>query len=353
MLHHRNLIPAAILIPILLSSHVPGDRIRFAPSEGSTATKTFENKAEFTLQSMKILMNGQEPPAKPEMEMTITSTQKVVVTDDYVANREGAPKKLRRNFEELGNTVSMSMKMQMMGNSQNQDKNTTGESELQGKKVLFTWDDDKGEYTKAFEPAAEKENLLKDLEEDMDLRELLPKEEVKEGAEWEIDVTKFASILAPGGNLSIVPKDSEEGAADMEMPGMSNVSDWLRGAMEGSATGKFKGLQEVGGAKMGVIEIVAKISVSKDMTEMIEAMMKKSKQPVPMEVDHMDVDFKYEAKGELVWDLAAGRAHSFSLSGPSHVNMDMAMKIEAQGTNMNIDYGMELSGNTTLSLEVK
>jgi hypothetical protein len=63
MLHHRKLIPVAILIPIFLSSHVPGDRIRFAPSEGSSATKTFENKAEFTLQNMKIAMNGAEPPA--------------------------------------------------------------------------------------------------------------------------------------------------------------------------------------------------------------------------------------------------------------------------------------------------
>jgi hypothetical protein len=218
---------------------------------------------------------------------------------------------------------------------------------------VFTWDDDKGEYAKSFEPKADKENLLKDLEEDMDLRVLLPKEEVKEGAEWEIDVSKFASVLAPGGNLSILPKDAEAAGAGMEMPGMSSVSDWLRGALEGTATGKFKGIREVDGAKMGVIEIVAKISVSKDMTDMVEEAMKKAKQEVQMEIDHMDVDFKYEAKGDLVWDLAAGRAHSFNISGPSHVNMDMAMKIEAQGQKMNIDYGMELSGSTELKLDVK
>ena len=354
MLHHRNLIPAAVLLPILLSSHVPGDRIRFSPSEGSSATKTFENKAEFTLQSMKLAMNGSEPPTKPEMEMTITSTQKVVVTDDYLGNRDGAPKKLRRSFDELGNSVAISMKMQMMGNTQNQDKNTTGESELQGKKVVFTWDDDKGEYRKAFEPAADKDNLLKDLDEDMDLRELLPKDEVKEGGEWDIDVKKLASVLAPGGNLSIVPKEAEGAeSSGMDMPGMSSVGEWLRGALDGSATGKFKGVREVDGAKMGVIEVTAKISVSKDMTDMVEEMMKKAKQPVEMQVDHMDVDFKMEATGELVWDLAAGHAHSFSISGPSHVNMDMAMKVDAQGQKMSIDYGMELSGTMGLTLEVK
>ena len=352
-MNHRILLPVALLLPTLLSSHVPGDRIRFSPAEGTSATKTFENKAEFTLQNMKLSMNGQEPPTKPEMEMTITSSQKVVVTDDYVANREGAPKKLRRSFDELGNSVTMSMKMQMMGQSQNQDKNVTGESELEGKKVVFTWDEDKGEYVKTFEPAAEKENLLKELEEDMDLRELLPQNEVKEGEEWEIDVQKLASVLAPGGNLSILPKDEGEEGAGMDMPGMSNVSDWLRGAMEGSAKGVFKGVTEEGGTKLGKILITAKLSVSKDMTDIVEEMMKKSKQPVEAEIDHMDVDFKLEAEGELLWDLAAGRAHSFSISGPSTVNMDMAMKIDAQGQKMEIGYGMEMSGTTGLTLEVK
>jgi hypothetical protein len=33
--------------------------------------------------------------------------------------------------------------------------------------------------------------------------------------------------------------------------------------------------------------------------------------------------------------------------------MDMAMKIEAQGQNMAIDYGMELSGSTEIKLDVK
>ena len=354
MLHHRTLIPAAILVPILLSSHVPGDRIRFAPSEGSSATKTFENKAEFTLQNVDIKMNGSEMPSKPEMEMTLTSSQKVVVTDDYVSNREDAPKEaaadLRRARELRVDVDEGPDDGQLAEPGPEHD----GRERARGKEGRVHLGRREGRVPEGVRADGEKENLLKDLQEDMDLRALLPKEEVKEGAEWDIEIQNFESVLAPGGNLAIVPKDAEAGdGAGMDMPGMENVSDWLRGAMEGTATGKFKGLQDVDGAKMGVIEIVAKISVSKDMTEMIEEAMKKAKQEVPMQVDHMDVDFKYEAKGELVWDLAAGRAHSFNLTGPSHVNMDMAMKIEAQGQKMTIDYGMELSGSTTLTLEVK
>jgi hypothetical protein len=356
MIHHRILLPVALLVPTLLSSHVPGDRIRFAPSEGSSVTKTFENKAEFTLQNMTLTMNGQDSPAKPEMEMTITSTQKVVITDDYLTNRDGAPKKLRRSFDELGNNVAIAMKMAMMGQTQNKDQSTTGESELQGKKVVFTWDADKGEYKKAFDPALDKDALLKDLEEDMDLRVLLPKEEVKEGASWDIeDVKMLASVLAPGGNLSIVPK--EMAAEDMMgMPGMGSMGDWLRGALEGTAKATFTGLREVDGAKMAVIKVELKISVSKDMTDIVQDAMKKAKLPPEageMTVDHMDVDYKLEAEGTLVWDIAGGHAHSFDMSGPSHVNMDMAMKISPGGQKMSIEYGMELSGTTGLKLEVK
>jgi len=356
MLQNRLLIPAALFLPALLSSHVPGDRIRFAPSEGTSVTKTFENTAEFTLQSMSMTMNGQDLPSKPEMEMTINSDQTVVVTDEYVANREGAPKQLRRSYDELGNTVSIAMKMAMMGQTQDKSQNLTGESELEGKKVVFTWDEEKGEYTKAFDPSAEKEDLLKDLDEDMDLRILLPKDEVKEGESWDIDVKNFASVLAPGGNLSILPKEMTAEDMTMGMPGMGSMGDWLRGALEGEAKATFASLREVEGTKLAVIKIEAKITVSKDMTEMVQEGMKKAKLPPEageMEIDHMDVDYKLEATGELLWDLSGGHVHAFDMSGPSHVNMDMAMNLSPGGQKMSIEYGMEMSGTTSLKVEVK
>jgi len=139
------------------------------------------------------------------------------------------------------------------------------------------------------------------------------------------------------------------------MPGMGSMADWLRGALEGSAKGTFVGLVESGGEKLAKIKIDAKITVAKDMTDMVEEAMKKAKMPPEagnLSVEHMDVDYKMEAEGELLWDLAAGRAQSFTMSGPSHANMDMEMKISAQGQNMSIETSMEMSGTTSLSLEV-
>jgi len=237
MIQNRLLIPIALLLPALLASHVPGDRIRFAPSEASSATKTFENQAEFSLDNISIRINGGDSPMKPEMEMSINSTQKVVVTDEYLANRDGAPKQLRRSFDELANDVAVAVKIEMIGQTQNNDHTIKGESELQGKKVVFTWDEDKGEYVKAFDPAADKDALLKDLEEDMDLRALLPKGEVKEGEEWDIDVKDLATVLAPGGNLSILPKEMDAEDMSMGMPGMTCSLVFMRSSLSRQGRG--------------------------------------------------------------------------------------------------------------------
>jgi hypothetical protein len=349
----KILLTSALLLPALLAFRTPAAKVRFAPAEGSSAVKTFEHKAEFSLDNMAVTLNGQEAPAMPEMDMTMTSNQKVVVTDEYVANRDGAPKKLRRRFDELGNDTAMSMKMEMMGQTQNSDNNVKAKSELSGKTVVFTWDEDAKEYKKAFDPAEENAELLEDLSEDMDLRALLPQTEVAEGDEWDIDVKDLGSVLAPGGNLALVPEESGQDAMGMgSMSGMGSLSDWLGEMLEGTAKGKLVATRQVDGAQIAVIKITTKIHGSKDMTEMVSEAMEKAELPPgagDIEIDHMDVEFKMEGEGELLWNLTAGHMHSFELSGPMNVNIDMAMKMSAQGQNLSIEQAMEMSGTSTMT----
>jgi hypothetical protein len=348
----KLLLLTALCTPALLAFALPASRVRFAPTEGSSLTKTFENKGEFSLDHMSMTINGQESPAMPQMTMTLNTGQKVTVSDEYVSNREGAPKKLKRHYDELGSDVAMSMKMEVMGESHDQDKNVKAKSQLAGKTVMFTWDADSKEYKKAFDPAEDNADLLKGLKEDMDLRALLPENEVKEGDEWDINVKGLASVMGPGGNLSLVPDDKDGGMDPGMTSGMSSMSEMLGDMLEGEAKGKFTGMREVGGAKMAVIKVTVKISSSKDMTDIVGEAMKKTKMPAEMEMkfDHMDIDLKIEGEGELLWNVAAGHAHSFELSGPVHINMDMAMKISPPGQGaMSLEQRMEMSGTSNIS----
>jgi hypothetical protein len=354
MNHKKLLLLAALCTPALLAFAMPGSKVRFAPAEGSKLTKTFENKGEFSLDHMAMTINGQENPAMPQMTMTFNTSQKIVVTDEYVANRDGAPKKLKRHFDELGSDVAMSMKMEVMGESHDQDKSVKAKSQLTGKTVVFTWDADSKEYKKAFDPAEDNVDLLKGVREDMDLRVLLPENEVKEGDEWDINVKGLASVLGPGGNLALVPDESDAGGGmDPGMTsGMSSLSEMLGDLLEGDAKGKFTGMRDVGGTKMAVIKLTVKISSSKDMTDVVAEAMKKTKLPAEMEMkfDHMDIDLKIESEGELIWNVATGHAHSLEMSGPVHINMDMAMKISPPGQGaMSLEQRMEMSGSSNIS----
>jgi hypothetical protein len=349
----KTLLLAALLTFPLFAFKLPGARVRFAPAPGTSAVKTFEYKGEFSLDNMSVTLNGQDAPTMPEMDMTMTSHQKVVVTDDYVALREDAPKKLRRRFDEISNTMAMSMKMEMMGQSQSSDNNVNAKSDLAGKRVVFTWDEDAKEYKKAFDPAEDNAKLLEGLKEDMDLRVLLPGGEVGEGDEWDIDVKQIGLVLAPGGNLSLVPEESGKGKMGMgDMSGMGNLSDWLGDLIEGSANGRLVSVAKKNDAQIATIKVNFKINGSKDMTEMVSQAMQNAELPPgagEIKVEHMDLDFRMEGEGELIWNLTAGHMQTFELSGPMRVNIDMGMKMSVQGQEMTIGQAMEMSGTSTMS----
>src|SRR5260221_2385479 len=97
----KTLLLATLLLflPALHAVRPPVAKLRFAPAAGTKLTRTFENKTEFSLDDLSLKMNGQDSPMKPEIEMTMNQNLKVVVNDEFVKLREGAPKVLRRKFD--------------------------------------------------------------------------------------------------------------------------------------------------------------------------------------------------------------------------------------------------------------
>lgn len=355
----KTLLLAALLlfVPAVSATRTPVAKLRFAPAAGTKLTRTFENKTEFSLDDLSLKMNGQDSPMTPEVEMTMTQNQKVVINDEFVKVREGAPKVLRRKYDELGSEMAVQAKIEMMGQTQDQNKSGKGASELAGKTVVFTWDEDSKSFKTAFDPAEDKPELLKGLQEDMDLRVLLPKDEVKVGDEWEIEVGALASVIAPGGELKIKPEEKADEASPMgmgDMGGMSGISDWMGEAMTGKASAKFTGMREVGGHNYAVISLEVKAKGSKDMTDVVKAAVaKQAHEGMTMETKSVDVEFEIAGQGELLWDVEGGYAHAFTFSGPSSARMDIGMSIEVQGQKMEIEQGMALSGTMTLKVTIE
>lgn len=343
-------------LPLLLASNAPATRVAFTVADGKSLTKSFEMKSDLSLEDMT--MGGAAGGMMPDIEMTMGIAYKVSVTDEYAKVDGGTPKKLKRTFDALGSDVTTSMKMEIMGQSRDADTNSSAESELEGKSVLFTWDGEKKEFVRAFEPAGGEEKLLEGLREDMDLRALLPDGEVKEGEEWNIDPKELVDVLAPGGDLALKPKESggEEDGMGMGPSGMENLADMFGDDVEGKATAKFTGMREVDGAQCAVVKLTIAIKSKTDMTEQVREQLKGEDPPEgveSMDITSLDVEYELEAEGELLWNVAGGHFHSLDLSGTNNFKSDQAISMKVGGRDMAIEQSMEFSGTTSFQATAK
>ena len=353
MKYQKSLLVAALAAPALLAFVAPADKIAFAPSEGASLTKTFTTSGTFQLDDLSVNVGGMDQA--PDMEMTISWAQNVAVTDTYQTTKDGAPAKLRRTYDELGQELEVDVVVDMSamgGDTQEDGTSGSGSSELEGKTVNFVWDEDEDSYKKSFHEEEGDEDLLEGILEDMDLRALLPSEEVSEGDEWSIDLAGLTSILAPGGDLKIeLEMDDGEEMNGPDPSELADMNELMKDLLDGEATGKYVGMREVDGTKYGVCEIDIKIDTAKDMTDMLEEMMA-DEMPEGMEVsfDRMDLELTLESKGELLWDMRGGHVHAFSIEGDIMIVLDMGMSMDMGGQEMAMEMSMEMSG--TLGQEV-
>jgi len=340
------ILAAATLIPALLAFDRPGTSIEFAPEDGASLNKTFEQSWEMELDDMEVLMNGQDSGMMPEMEMAMTISQAVNVIDTYRGVDAGRPQQVTREYRSIGHEMDMEMAMDMMGETNEQSNNATGTSELEGTTVIFDWDGDEEEYTKEYHEDDEgaDEDLLVNLEEDMDLRFLLPEDEVEVGDEWDIDVSQLPDLIAPGGDYSM---DIEMEGMEGGMPGgpdpemMSNMREMMGDMLEGDATAR---LQEASDG-LATIELEISIDTARDMTDMVADMMAEMGGEAGMmpEIDRMDIEFTFDVKGKMLWDLRGNHIQSLDLDGDVSMTMDMEMSMD-MGEAITIEVSMTMSG---------
>jgi hypothetical protein len=343
------LVAAAVFPALVLGSIAPAVKLRFAPDEGSTVTKSFESKTTLTLDGLEVTGTG---GASPDLEMSMSLSQKIVVTDRYVKNRANAPQKLVRSFDELGGEQSASMKTQALGDRQTKDHSMRAKSALEGKKVVFEWDAEKGAYKKTFDPPEEEMDVLENVGEDMDLRTILPADEVKEGDEWDIPVRALRSLFAPGGNLGLVPENTDEGSMKMGLDS-SSMSDMIGDKLEGTAKAKLTKVEVVDDVPCARVHLRLDVKSKADMTEAGRKKLDGSDLPPGFELDHLDVSFGFVGEGDLVWNLAAGRFRSLDISGQMSIRNDQGIKLEVGGKKRAVDQTMSFSGSSTYSARAR
>jgi hypothetical protein len=234
-----------------------------------------------------------------------------------------------------------------------QEMEFSGKSELEGLTVRFALGED-GEYDVEFDESSKAdEELLVDLWEDMDLRVLLPAGEVKPGDSWSLDESLLASLLAPGGNLKVVPEAAGDDEMMMGGSAKPTIAEMLGEIHAQEASATYAGIEERGGDKVGVVKIkLVKLTSAKDLTEYAQTMLERQDTGEGMEisVESADVELEMDAEGELLWDLEGGHIYSLELTGTVRFTEDSSAQVSMQGNSMRVESSSEMSGSFTRSV---
>jgi hypothetical protein len=330
-LRHASLIASSLLV---LGSRGVEDELAFRVEPGTTLVRTLTQSTEMELESMTIRMNGEELPADMlgDIDMSMQREDRYVITDVFEAVQDGRPTRLRRTFDDLGGHESMSFSGP---DGENSDESEYA-SELEGKSVLFTWNEEDGAFDVSFADDQEGDSeLLEELDEDMDLRSFLPEGEIVQGESWEIDVQVFNQTMDPGGDLHLVDTDEEK----------EQEEDQFDENLSGEIRATYKGMIEEDGRRLAVIAIEAEIETFDEGQgfgggELPDGLEGRNR-----------TELTFSLAGELRWDVAGGHAADYELSGEGGIEMSQSVSGEMEGERFEQEQLLQLAGSVRFAME--
>lgn len=307
------------LAPLLLLSptlRAPASELTFGVAKGTKITKTFESGMDLELSDLNVKVGGNEIPKEQlegAMELTMTIKETLELVDEYGTLENGLPAKVVRKFEKA-QREHREHQSQAGGEAKDENKDKT--SELEGKQVVFTLKD--GEYKAAYVEEGGDVELLEKLEEDTDLRDILPGKSVSPGDTWKLETRKVLDALSPGGSNGYKKDDDDDGSDE-------KIDENFKGETEAT----FKEIREVDGRKCAVITL--------EITG-------ESSAPAKMEEQEATMTLEVELEGEVLWDIEAKHFHSFDLQGEATMTVEFTQEVDAGGQPMELEIKVEMKG---------
>jgi len=341
----RSLLPA-LGAGFLFTLGGSGDKVVFAPPEGTTLTRTIEFEAEFSLDEMSLLVDGQDVVAlMGRPEITMRPENRIVVTDTIGAVEHGRPLELKRAFDELSSRFTMDV-------TDADFPEMESGSELEGDTVVFRWNPEAEKYECGFPDDDGDAELLEGLEEDMDLRVFLPDEEVGTDDEWTVQLADLQRVLAPGGDLKLRPEgvEADEDSIKAFQEIFGELGEELQDLLEGDCTCTYKGARDEDGTSIGEIAIQIEVATTLDLTRVLEKAIHRALEEsgmgemVDFSLGAADLNLDFEGTGTLLWNLSAGHARSLHLNGDLILGLDLTLEVEAEGESQSFDASLEFSG---------
>lgn len=295
------------------------DRISFTARPGARTLKVFIAKHELRIDEMGIA-RGDLPFVSDGTGGWISSTHRVEFLDEYVRVENGKPLEFLRQVRECIVNAKANV---TRANGLVLTEQAPGASPLRRQKLRFTWSDRLNEWSRCYAETEGEENWLSELYGDFDFLRLLPAGEVEPGATWSVDVEALRTVLSPGGNHKITPATEKLFGRVVEIGVGGDFGDVLASELGGEVTATYVGQRKasVGVGDAAVERTVAELSYelalssSNDRLLLYLMAMPDLERREPARVEAVPLDYTLHGKATLLWDIEAGRAHTFLLEG--------------------------------------
>ena len=331
------------LAPLLVAFVPPlalEEEILFAPSEGATFTVTYTNELEMSMadQSVTLTINGEENDQEtPDFELTLSQSFEATFQDTVVSSADGRVTKLSRTFEEIAQTRSQ--EADTPDGAQSNDE--TGESDLAGTTVVFSWDDEEEGYTVAFgEDEDGDEELLEELEFDIYFAGMLPDSAVSVGDSWSPDISALTQINDPGGDLQINWEDTPEEDED------DDLGQQYEDNLDGTIDCKLAEIVDEDGARVAIIELAVEASTSSTKGDEID------NQGISGTIGE-DVEITFDFTGVLRWNLDAGHAVALELGGDIAYTIDSSQDLARESETFLMEMQRSFEGTNTMTCTIE
>ncbi len=281
---------------------------------GSALTRTLAFNLELVLEDASVIVDGEEMDA-PLLDVVQTIEGSETLIDTPIEVEDGRAVLLSRTFESTGLSVAVE--------AEGEPDETDQETDLDGRTVLFRYDADDEEYSVEYseDDADGDEDALEELVFDIDLRQLLPEDDVEEGDTWSIDPELLSYLTDPGGGLSY--EDDEEEEDQGREAAMEEMYDNVDGDFEMTYIGEI----EEDDRTLFVVGLAVDVEGSTSWEEEIDT------SDAPFEIEGMKettVTMAFELEGELAWDTSTGHLIRLDIEGEVTIVEDEVRTFESE-----------------------
>jgi hypothetical protein len=276
-----------VALPLL---HLPlADEIVHAPEQGAVLVRTFETTGTAELAEASFRIHDEEHGPGEVPEVTLETVERFVLRDELARVADGRVTGILRTYAELDS--------RMVFTEPEGDETRERESALEGETVRFDRDAGDDEWSAAGAKDELDQDLLEGLVADLSFAVFLPGATVAEDDSWDVPVSAYGLLFAPGGNLHLELEDGEPEEAEER----AGITAELIDNLDGTCTATYRGTREEDGVRVAVIALAIDVETSAEI-------------PGAEEVERT-LELTRDLAGELLWHLGDGRMHALRMDG--------------------------------------